>query len=168
MKKYNLGCGKKYIKGYINVDVTRSVKADLYFNLNKFPYPIKKKSADEVLMDNVLEHLDDVVLVMEEIYRILKPGGIVKIYLPYAKSDGALQDPTHKHLFTEKSMDYFRQDDKYNYYTNAKFRILVSKPFNANKTLLSKMRVFIPFKPVLKYFLLNIYDGLYFEMKAVK
>ena len=83
MKKYNLGCGKKYIKGYINVDVTRSVKADLYFNLNKFPYPIKKKSADEVLMDNVLEHLDDVVLVMEEIYRILKPGGIVKIYLPY-------------------------------------------------------------------------------------
>src|SRR3990172_10401098 len=111
-------------------------------------------------MDNVLEHLDDVVLVMEEIYRILKPGGIVKIYLPYAKSDGALQDPTHKHLFTEKSMDYFRQDDKYNYYTNAKFRILVSKPFNANKTLLSKMRVFIPFKPVLKYFLLNIYDGL--------
>ena len=73
--KLNLGCGDKYLKEYINCDVLKTVKADKYFNMETFPYPFKKNYADEILLDNVLEHLQDVVQVMEELYRILKPGG---------------------------------------------------------------------------------------------
>lgn len=168
MIKLNLGCGKKYLKGYINTDINKLVKADTYFNLNTFPYPFKSNFADIILLDNVLEHVEDVVSVLEEIHRILKPSGVLEIYLPYGKSDGALQDPTHKHLFTEKSMDYFLEGHEMNYYSKCKYKLLKRKLFNSNKTMLSKFRYLIPIKPVLKYFIFNIYDGLYFKIQPVK
>lgn len=167
MKKINLGCGKKYLEGYINTDVNRSVKADVYFNLNRIPYPFKKNFADLIRLDNVLEHLDDIPKVMQELHRILKPAGIAEIYLPYAKSDGAFQDPTHKHFFTEKSMDYFTKDFEFGYYSKSKFEIVEKRLFNANKTRLSKLRIIVPFKNILRYFILNIFDGVYFKLRAV-
>lgn len=164
----NLGSGKKYLDGYINCDVVKNIKADKYFDLNKFPYPFNSNFADEVLMDNVLEHVDDVAKVVEEIYRILKPNGLFRIYVPYFKSDGAYQDPTHKHFFTERTMDYFAENFDYNYYTNIRFKKLKSELFCDNKTGLSKIRYIVPFKGILKYFLFNIYDGIYFELQAIK
>lgn len=74
-------------------------------------------------MDDVLEHLVDIIKVMEEIHRILKPSGKVEIIVPYYRSKNAFTDPTHKHFFTEKSMVYFTQNRKYNY-SDDKFRII--------------------------------------------
>jgi len=42
-------------------------------NANEIPYPDAK--FDLVFSDNVLEHLDEPLLVFEEVYRVLKPGG---------------------------------------------------------------------------------------------
>lgn len=166
--KINLGSGKKYLDGYINCDIVKTIKADKYFDLDKPPYPFQDSFADEVLMDNVLEHVEDVGLVMEEIYRILKNQGILRIYVPYFKSDGAFQDPTHKHYFTEKTMDYFIEEFEYNYYTKIRFVKIKAELFCDNKTSLSKLRLLIPFKNILKYFFFNIFDGIYFELKAIK
>lgn len=168
MVKINLGCGRKYLKGYINTDNNKAIKADKYFDLEEFPYPFPNNYADEILIDNVLEHLDNIFFTMKELHRILKPKGILELYLPYAKSDGALQDPTHKHFFTEKSMNYFAENYEFGYYTDFKFRIMKVKLYNANKTKKSKLRHLIPFKPILRYFLLNMYDGIYFKLKALK
>lgn len=41
--------------------------------------PLESHSQTFVLMENVLEHVDSVVLSLEEAYRILKPGGILFI-----------------------------------------------------------------------------------------
>lgn len=166
--KINLGCGRNYLKGYINIDINKSLKADKYFNLNKFPYPFPDNYAEEVLLDNVLEHLEDVFRVVGEVHRILKQDGILEIFVPYAKSDGALQDPTHKHLFTEKSMDYLISGSGYDYYSNCKFKILTKQLSSANKTRLSKIRILIPFKFIFKYVLFNMYDQVYFRLQALK
>ncbi|OGK09914.1 hypothetical protein A2767_01830 [Candidatus Roizmanbacteria bacterium RIFCSPHIGHO2_01_FULL_35_10] len=168
MIKINLGCGQKYLKGFINTELNKSVKADLYFNLNKFPYPFRNSYATYILMDNVLEHLDNVIKVMQEIHRILKPNGMVKIIVPYFKSDGAYQDPTHKHFFTEKSMDYFSYSGEYNYYTKSRFKILKKEISSSNSTALSKLRYIIPLKSILRYFLFNMFDQLIFELRAIK
>lgn len=168
MVKLNLGCGDKYLKGYINTDNNKSIKADKYFDLNSLPYPFKDNFADVILMDNVLEHLDDIISIMNELHRVVKPTGLIEIYLPYGKSDGALQDPTHKHYFTERSMNYFEIGNPYGYYTKKKFKILQKKLFSVNSTKLSKFRLIIPFKPILKYFFFNIYDALYFKLQAIK
>ncbi|MGI8419924.1 MAG: hypothetical protein ACR2LN_04755 [Candidatus Levyibacteriota bacterium] len=116
----------------------------------------------------ILEHIDNVVDVMEELYRILKNDEIVRIYAPYSKSEWDVQDPTHKHFFNEKSMDYFIDDYRYNYYTNIRFKKIHAYLYTSDETLLSKLRNLIPFRNVLTYFLFNMYDGIYFELKAIK
>lgn len=163
--KLNLGCGNKYLEGYINCDISRQVRADRYFDLNEFPYPFPDNYADEILMDNVLEHLNDIPAVMKELFRILKPGGRLKIIVPYGKSDWALQDPTHKHLFTEQSMYYFTEGWPYSFYTDVRFRLIEARLQSDSTTWRHKLRNVIPFRSILRYFLFNMYDSIYFELE---
>jgi SAM-dependent methyltransferase len=166
--KLNLGCGRQLLAGYVNCDLVANLKADKHFDLEQFPYPFEDNSVDEVLMNQVLEHLTDVIAVMKEIHRILKPGGIVDIYVPYAKSDWAVQDPTHKHYFTERSMDYFTDDFVCNYYSEARFRILNKDLISGKSSFKNRLRDLLPFKSVLRYFFWNIYDGVHFKLECVK
>jgi len=162
--KLNLGCGEKRLPGYVNCDRLPQAPADRHFDLNQFPYPFPDESADEVLMDNVLEHLDDIPAVMAEVHRILRPGGLFRIYVPYGKSDWAMQDPTHKHFFTERSMDYFTEGHPYSFYVPFRFRLLQARLYGDANNWRQRLRNLLPFKSVLRYFLCNVYDGIYFEL----
>jgi len=106
-KVLDLGCGNKKREGAIGVDFNGRTAADVIHDLNSFPYPFEDASFDEIYIDNCLEHLDDVLRVMEEVYRICKPGGLVKVIVPYFRSIWAFIDPTHKHFFTVDSFAYF-------------------------------------------------------------
>ena len=81
---------------------------------------------DEIYLDNCLEHLNDVIAVIEELFRILKPGGKVKIIVPYFRSLWAFGDITHKNFFTVRSLDIFNVNSdiakKYDY-SKARFTI---------------------------------------------
>jgi SAM-dependent methyltransferase len=165
--KINLGCGQKYLPGYLNCDVVPHVKADRYFDLNQFPYPLESDCADEIFMDNVIEHLDDVIKVMEELHRILKVGGRLRILVPYAKTDWALQDPTHKHYFTEQSFNYFLADNPYNFYSKCRFRLHQARLYGDSTNIMHKLRNLLPLKKYLRYFFWNIYDGIYFELEKI-
>ena len=169
-KKLNLGCGEKRIPGFLGVDRIKTPAVDVAHDLNKFPYPFADNSTDEVLLDNALEHLDDVIKVMEEIYRICKNGAPVRIYAPYFKSNSAFTDPTHKNFFTETSFKYFIEDNPLHYYTNAVFKTRKIKMIaHAQcKDVKHLLRNLLPFKRILNYFLFNIYDEIYFELECVK
>lgn len=43
-----------------------------------FPYPFESGSIDQVYLDNVIEHLDKPMRVMEEVHRITKLVGTKK------------------------------------------------------------------------------------------
>lgn len=166
--KLNLGCGRKYLPDYVNCDVSPHVKADRCFDLNVFPYPFESEVADEILMDNVLEHLDDIPGVMTELHRLLRPGGRLRVYVPYAKTDWALQDPTHKHFFTENSLNYFLEGDPYNFYSGVRFTRREARLYADSTTWRHRLRNLLPFRNWLRFFLYNMYDGIYFELeKAV-
>jgi SAM-dependent methyltransferase len=166
--KINLGCGRKYLDDYVNCDVLPAVKADKYFDLNAFPYPFDAGCADEVFLDNVLEHLDDIPKVMEELHRILRPGGRLRILVPYGKTDWAMQDPTHKHFFTENSLNYFIEGHAYNFYSNVRFKLHQARLYGDSTNIMHKLRNMLPLKKYLRYFLFNIYDGIYFELEKVE
>jgi predicted SAM-dependent methyltransferase len=132
MKRLNLGCGKTPIEGWINVDKIKLDGIDVIHDLDKFPYPFDNGSADYVLLNHVLEHLDDVVKVMEEVHRILKLCGKVEIAVPYYKHENAFTDPTHKHFFTEHSMDYFLDGNNNfaDWYSEKKFKLVKFEKHN--------------------------------------
>lgn len=167
--KLNLGCGYKKIDGFLGIDLAKTEAVDLVYDLNIMPYPFKANSVSEIVADNILEHLDDVVAVMEEIYRLCKKGALLKISLPYYKSSGAFTDPTHQHFFTENTFEFFNPDHEYYFRTSAKFKILkmklLAKDFNDWR---HKLRNLLPFKKFFNFWLFNIYDEIYFELKCLK
>ncbi len=167
--KLNLGCGNKKIGGYTGVDHMKTAAADVVHDLNLTPYPFADGSVDEIMADNVLEHLNDIIAVMEEWHRLCRNGAIIKISLPYYKSSGAFSDPTHKHFFTENSFQYFSPEHEYNFYTSARFKILkvklLAKDFGDSR---HKLRNLLPFKKFFNFWLFNIYDEIYFELECLK
>jgi SAM-dependent methyltransferase len=122
----DLGCGNRKRPGAVGVDINDRTAPDVIHDLNVFPYPFSDSSFDEIYLDNVLEHLDDVIRVMEEVYRISAPGASVKVIVPYFRSHWACIDPTHRHFFTVDSFGYFDPEHilgtRYKY-TTAKFTI---------------------------------------------
>ena len=109
-----MGCGNRKRNGYIGIDINPNSKADIIHDLNTFPYPFDTSFFDEVYADNVIEHLNDVMRVMEELHRIIKPEGKLIIKVPYFRSRYACTDPTHKHFFSTESFSYF--DPSHPYY----------------------------------------------------
>lgn len=149
IKKLNLGCGTDYKEGWTNTDKNRNVKADKYFDLNRFLYPFKDDSFDFVLLSMVLEHVDSPLKVLEELWRICKDRALIHISVPHWSSYIAYTDMTHKNFFSGLSFHYFEVGNP-KYYSNfADFKI-VSKTY---RTLRTNNKIWKPFEWLCKYIL---------------
>lgn len=126
----NLGCGEKVITDQpaVNVDVRVLRGVDVVHDLNVYPWPFADGLFDRVHAEDVLEHLDSVVMAMDEIWRVLQPGGVVWIRGPDFRGVNACADPTHRRAFNEYSFDYLDPllpiGDKLMYLTGRKFRVM--------------------------------------------
>jgi SAM-dependent methyltransferase len=103
----HIGSGKNVLKGAQTIDILDLPGVDTVHDLDRFPWPYSENSFDLIYAHSVFEHLADTLKAMEEMSRILKPYGRVIITVPHFRSTDAFADPTHKHFFTSKSMDYF-------------------------------------------------------------
>lgn len=122
-KKLNIGCGKNIKKNYINLDSVNLPEVDIIHNLNHYPWPFKKDEFNEIYCSHVLEHLNSIIEPIEEIWRITKDKGKIKILVPISPSVWAFADPTHKQFYTYFTFNYFRLKDNLNYYSKARFNI---------------------------------------------
>lgn len=148
MKILDVGCGKNKTEGSTGIDFCSNADADIRHELNTFPYPFDDNTFERVVMKNVIEHLDNIVGVMEEIHRICRQGAEVLITTPHYSSLYSWQDPTHKHHLALDSFDYFTEDTRHsNFYTDKRFEI-VRKDILFSRSLLSVI-------PRLIYFLSN-------------
>lgn len=91
----NLGCGKHKFEGWHNADLA---DADLNFDFEKFPWPIKDNTYDYIYSNDVLDHLEDFFSVMKEIYRIAKPGATVDITTPFYNCQTSWLPPHKQHM----------------------------------------------------------------------
>lgn len=130
MKRLNLGCGKNHsIPDAVTVDINPQIGADVIHDINISPWPFIDNTFEEIYCYDALEHLDNIVHVMEEIHRISKPGAKVFITTPHFSSRNAFTDPTHIHYFGIHSFDYFSINcnnnySKWNFYSSAEFKII--------------------------------------------
>jgi ubiquinone/menaquinone biosynthesis C-methylase UbiE len=79
---------------------------DVVWDLEKIPWPFKTDSVDEVFCSHYIEHTDDFIKFMNEVYRILKVGAKCTVIAPYYSSMRAWMDPTHKRAISEQSFLY--------------------------------------------------------------
>lgn len=119
----DVGCGSAKARGAVGIDISPETDADIVHDLNVFPYPLDDSSFDEVLMQDVLEHVREPVRVVEELHRILRPGGRLALRTPHFSSALAYGDPTHTHYFSALAIRSLAEPG-FAHYTRARFRIV--------------------------------------------
>lgn len=77
----NIGCGKKHLNGFINMDVVKPYDKKLDARKG-LPYP--DSTVDGVYSEHFFEHLTQAegLGFLRECRRVLKPGGVVRIAMP--------------------------------------------------------------------------------------
>jgi predicted SAM-dependent methyltransferase len=81
--KLNLGCGKKILQGYDNIDLNNKCKNVIDCDI-RYLQQYANESIEEIILHNVLEHLanKDLRPALKEWNRILKINGIINIHVP--------------------------------------------------------------------------------------
>lgn len=107
----DLGSGHDKVPGnpderVIGVDWKKDTGVDLVHNLEK-KLPFKKNFADRIYSNHTFEHIENVVQLIEECWRITKSKGEIFIRVPHYTSTGMYTDLTHKTFFSSRSLDYF-------------------------------------------------------------
>jgi SAM-dependent methyltransferase len=118
----HLGCGRKYDPRAVNLDLVASTNPDVVHDLDCLPWPFPDDRFGEVWAYDVLEHLDDLVAVMEELHRVSRPGAVLKVTVPHFSCANAFTDLTHRHFFGRFSFDYFTGENEFSFYSQARFR----------------------------------------------
>ncbi len=103
--KLNLGCGRDIRAGYVNMDRNDYPGVDLIWDLDRTPWPMSPKSFEFVYASHVLEHVQNFPAVWKEVERVLVPGGMVMVRVPY----GFNANPFHTRFFDEHSIDLLTQ-----------------------------------------------------------
>ena len=102
----DIGCSKNKIPGTIGIDIDPQSDADIFHDLNIYPFPIDENSIDKVYAKHIIEHLDEPRGFLKEIYRILKPGGSAFVETPHFSCRVAYSEPQHKLFYS-----YFMFDE---------------------------------------------------------
>ncbi|WP_418315310.1 methyltransferase domain-containing protein [Piscinibacter sakaiensis] len=118
--RINLGSGKDYRLGWLNIDVQQRTEPDLVLDLAApitLPLSCPTRFGGQVTLDagtvdtihasNVLEHVPDLPQLMGNALRLLRIDGEFEIEVPYEKALTAWQDPTHVRAMNENSWVYY-------------------------------------------------------------
>jgi len=79
----NVGCGAHYHSGWCNIDLVSNAPEVIKYDIRS-GLPFRDNSFDAAYHSHVLEHLtpEQGEALIKECYRVLKPGGILRIVVP--------------------------------------------------------------------------------------
>lgn len=83
----HLGCGPKYLKGFVNIDANPFNQIDLWLDVRDgLPFPAN--SADSIYSTHMFEHFypDELQQLLKECFRVLRPGGGIRLIVPSLSS----------------------------------------------------------------------------------
>lgn len=106
-----LGCGpNKKLAGAIGIDAINyegvDIVGDVFEVLSNFP----EKSVDSVHSFHFFEHISNFQELLDEIARILKPGGNLEVVVPHFSNPYFYSDPTHKTSFGLYTFCYYASE----------------------------------------------------------
>lgn len=160
-KIIDLACGQRKIPGAIGLDNDAASHADIVTDITK-KLPFESESIDMVFCLNFLEHTPAFDSVLEEIHRVLKPGGIVHVEVPYYNSFNFGQIPFHCTPFCETTMEnFYTPTGIFARYSKAKFNILETELFFTKPAKLIPAR----FRIKAAHFISNICYQIYWKLQ---
>lgn len=116
--RINLGSGGQKVEGFLGMDIRNLPGVDIVRDILR-GLPFADETVDEIYSENFLEHIPqaEVIWVMNEMWRVLKPGGISRHIIPLVGTDNDWQDPSHLSRWGIETFRYFdRENKKSGYY----------------------------------------------------
>lgn len=110
--KLNLGCGPRPRDGYINTDFCDMVGVDAVFDATG-NFPFDDETFDEVYSSQFLQAIpnDKKIHVINEIWRVLRPGGFMEHVVPEAGTPVSFGWVECNSFWNEMTFKYFEKDD---------------------------------------------------------
>jgi predicted SAM-dependent methyltransferase len=125
VKFLDLGCGKDKKEGYFGIDISALKGVDMVHDLNK-GIPFQNNSIEKIFTKHFLEHVNNPLFLIEEMYRVLKKGGKTEIIVPHWSWYGSYTF-MHRRFFHSLDFYFLEPNNPSNYYTKAKFKVMSVK-----------------------------------------
>jgi O-antigen biosynthesis protein len=122
----DLGAAHGHTPGYLGVDRVAGDGVDIVAELPA-PLPFAEGSVGVIRAVDFLEHVADKVALINELYRLLAPGGLLLSQTPSTDGRGAFQDPTHVAFYNENSFWYYTEAQYRNYAPGVRARFQSSR-----------------------------------------
>jgi predicted SAM-dependent methyltransferase len=96
----HLGCGTKYLPGFLNIDGNLLNKIDVWLDVRN-GLPFRSGSVDSIYSTHMFEHFypDELKRLLQECVRVLKSGGGIRLIVPSLESAIA--------AYTQERSDWF-------------------------------------------------------------
>jgi SAM-dependent methyltransferase len=180
-KILDVGCGTNKYEGAIGLDNNPRTGADVIHDLGEVPYPFADDEFDLVVSRHAIEHVPDVMKFIEELYRITRHGGRIRLVTPHYTNPDWATDPTHRNHFNSYSFNSFMPERQvFDFYTDVRLRPVKTYVSLANLwralgieflvNLDQKMPAFRFTRKFWEHYLSFIFRGkeLHFEFEVIK
>ena len=83
IRKLQLGAGETILNGWLNTDLHPYIEGLIFLDVTQ-KFPFKEKTFDYILSEHLIEHLTYLggLRMLEECFRVLRPGGKIRIATP--------------------------------------------------------------------------------------
>lgn len=131
--KLDIGCGASKHPSFVGIDMQALPGVDIVHDLEDTPWPLPDECVLQAISSHVLEHINPAkgkfIDVMNEVWRVCKPGAQFAFVVPYAGNQLYWQDPTHCNGITEATIYYFDPDPEGRYAGNSLYNFYKPKPW---------------------------------------
>jgi predicted SAM-dependent methyltransferase len=112
-RRLDIACGQNKQQGFKGIDIAGD--ADIVWDLNEIPWPIRTSSVREAYCAHYVEHIpherpgwdrDGWFRFFDELYRVMAGGATAQFIHPYSRHDRAFWDPTHVRFINETTWYY--------------------------------------------------------------
>ena len=122
----SLGCGLiSQGPDVLHIDCRQTPVVDVVMDLNAMPWDLPSSWAEVVIADDIIEHLNDRIHAIEEIWRLLKANGLAHIRMPFYGHAQAYRALDHQCYAALDSLDLFVPGTEYHrgyrYYSACRF-----------------------------------------------
>jgi len=131
--KLNIGGGETRRDGFFNIDRVELPEVDIVADLDSPLSLLPDNSVNAIHSNHVLEHISNILGLMEELHRVCTPDAKIEITVPHFSNPLYYSDPTHVRPWGIYTIAYFMDtEDQIGrtvpcYYSRARFHLLERK-----------------------------------------
>jgi SAM-dependent methyltransferase len=131
--------------------------------------PLPDQSVDLVIATDVVEHVEDDKMAVSEIYRVLRPGGVVLFTVPAFPSLWGLQDEVSHHYRRYRMGPFIKMLELANFRVTSKFHFnyILFLPIFLARQLIRLFRIRLDSENEVNSCLLNSLLGILFRLDVM-